>query len=594
MATLRLGIDATKAKAGADQFTQATNKVEKGANRAASATDKLGSASAKGGKDLKRTGFLVNQASNQIGDLAVQVSMGTNVFRALGQQIPQLAGSFAILGGAMGIVLPILGVVPAIGFPIIAMFTQMGGKSQTLSEKMDKLSDSVEDFRDRVKEAKVPVEELQKEFGQFARQIRETRIELSILKIAEKTDEMNLALKEMAAVADFKLLGRNYKQMLLILAGGIPGLSILGDEFSSVAGQMADSFAISKEEAAELALALIKLGDPKVKNNPVKAAAAFDELGKVFLRLNPLTDDGTKKMLKLFEAMAKGEEQASALAIEFERLNKLQEKEEERRTTTRGQRGSGRPMSSGRTMIDDLSIEKDKGASGINSELKALENFAKKFKPVITLSQEYKNNLDKLNEARRRGAITEQEHAQAVAVATQQFQIGTGALIDYDLVANTFASSLSNNLMSVVDGTKSVKDAFRSLAVDVIKQLYRVLVVQQLVNAALGIFGYQPAVGGGYTKIPAITGTGAYGGPVTSGEGMVVGERGPEVFYPKSNGTIVPNNNSGDVTVIQNNTFGSGVSHAEINALMPKMVEATKAAVVDAKLRGGSYGRSFA
>ena len=41
MATLRLGIDATKAKAGADQFTQATNKVEKGANRAASATSKL-------------------------------------------------------------------------------------------------------------------------------------------------------------------------------------------------------------------------------------------------------------------------------------------------------------------------------------------------------------------------------------------------------------------------------------------------------------------------------------------------------------------------------------------------------------------------
>ena len=51
---------------------------------------------------------------------------------------------------------------------------------------------------------------------------------------------------------------------------------------------------------------------------------------------------------------------------------------------------------------------------------------------------------------------------------------------------------------------------------------------------------------------------------------------------------------SGGVTVIQNNTFGSGVSRAEVNAMLPKMIEATKAAVVDAKRQGGSYGRAFA
>ena len=39
------------------------------------------------------------------------------------------------------------------------------------------------------------------------------------------------------------------------------------------------------------------------------------------------------------------------------------------------------------------------------------------------------------------------------------------------------------------------------------------------------------------------------GGPVTSGNPYVVGEQGPELFVPRSGGTIVPNNEMGSVTV---------------------------------------------
>ena len=39
------------------------------------------------------------------------------------------------------------------------------------------------------------------------------------------------------------------------------------------------------------------------------------------------------------------------------------------------------------------------------------------------------------------------------------------------------------------------------------------------------------------------------GGPVTGGSPYVVGERGPELFVPRSGGTIVPNNEMGSVTV---------------------------------------------
>jgi len=47
-------------------------------------------------------------------------------------------------------------------------------------------------------------------------------------------------------------------------------------------------------------------------------------------------------------------------------------------------------------------------------------------------------------------------------------------------VSNTIESSMEGAFMSVVDGTKTVGDAFRSMAVEIIKELYRVFVVKQI------------------------------------------------------------------------------------------------------------------
>lgn len=164
-------------------------------------------------------------------------------------------------------------------------------------------------------------------------------------------------------------------------------------------------------------------------------------------------------------------------------------------------------------------------------------------------------------------------------------------------IADTLKSSMTDAFMSIVDGTKSAKDAFKAMARSIIAKLYEVLVVQRLV----GSFGYGP---GGKVQSSGIIGAimGAFGkratgGPITAGKPYMVGERGPELVVPSRNGNVIPNNqlqDGGGITIVQNNSFGAGVSRAEINAMMPKIVEATKAAVVDAKRRGGSFGRAMA
>ena len=77
------------------------------------------------------------------------------------------------------------------------------------------------------------------------------------------------------------------------------------------------------------------------------------------------------------------------------------------------------------------------------------------------------------------------------------------------------------------------------------------------------------AIGG---AIDSVFGGGrANGGPVSRGTSYLVGERGPEIFTPRSNGSIIPNNAMGGGTVINLNVSGAidpeGTARTIINVL---------------------------
>lgn len=154
-------------------------------------------------------------------------------------------------------------------------------------------------------------------------------------------------------------------------------------------------------------------------------------------------------------------------------------------------------------------------------------------------------------------------------------------------------SPLEDMFMSMVDGTKSVKDAFKSMASSVIKELYRILVVQKLVNSILGFFGISnPSAAPAPAAAPSFAGGGYTGAGARSGG--VDGKGGfPAILHP--NETVVDHSQGQGtgVTVNQTISFGSGVTRAEVQSMIPKIVEATKSAVLDARKRGGAYGSAF-
>lgn len=101
-----------------------------------------------------------------------------------------------------------------------------------------------------------------------------------------------------------------------------------------------------------------------------------------------------------------------------------------------------------------------------------------------------------------------------------------------------FRASFEDAFASILDGTKSVKDAFRDMADAIIAQIARMIAQQWVAK----LFGDPNTPGGGlFGDIVSsfFGGFRASGGPVSYGKAYIVGEQGPELFIPPGNGTIM-------------------------------------------------------
>ena len=77
----------------------------------------------------------------------------------------------------------------------------------------------------------------------------------------------------------------------------------------------------------------------------------------------------------------------------------------------------------------------------------------------------------------------------------------------------------------------------------------------------------------------------------------MVGERGAEMFVPRTAGNVVANHDlGGGITVNQNISFSTGVVptvRAEVLNLLPTIKQETINAVAEQRSRGGAFARTF-
>ena len=128
------------------------------------------------------------------------------------------------------------------------------------------------------------------------------------------------------------------------------------------------------------------------------------------------------------------------------------------------------------------------------------------------------------------------------------------------------AINIEDSIMRMTQGLMSFKDVVKNVFQYVASQIIRNNIAKPLANSLSSLIS--GAVGGFATgtsgSLSSIFPPRANGGNVNAGQPYMVGERGAELFVPKSSGDIVPNNQIGGSTVI-NVTYSP-----QVNALDPR------------------------
>jgi hypothetical protein len=219
------------------------------------------------------------------------------------------------------------------------------------------------------------------------------------------------------------------------------------------------------------------------------------------------------------------------------------------------------------------------------SELKAKLEELGVLKPMEATIQSLEGDIGKIP------ALTDLVAGEGQKMAANMQILVDGISQIGDGVVSTFRQMLDGAKFSMDDMVDLVKAAVR----DMIAQLFRLAIVNNMINAMFGGVA-------GFEKLPSIPLL-AGGGTLQRGQPTIVGERGPELIVPNSSGTVLNNHETsralggGSTVVNQTINVETGVSQtvrAEMISLLPKFKKDTMAAVLDAKRRGGTYGKAFA
>jgi len=546
-------------------------------------------------KDLRKFSLGgIQQAGYQIGDYAVQVANGTSKMQAFGQQAGQFFQIFGPFGAVLGAAISV--------FSAFALANQRAtGAAKDSKDAIEQLKSAVDAYSTSANRSSKSVDEMTQSFGVFGARIKADLEALSELRFDRALSSLTEVSNQIEA--DFKTILPAINAVFdRMQEGNTEGIQ----ELIGHVVQLGLDAGITFQDVEDLRNSLADMKSASTIDEVLSSTDDFLAVAKSLkVNMKDLPDgfeDLVEKIrLARVEAASLGAAQDSVTGSVSE-TNKFLEDEDALMS-----------------MIVDKSTTHEAILKRINEDKDA---YLKKLSDEdIVMGQivEKAVVIGKSGIQGGRGADPRQftfldEYLKQIAAgrkakedADEAAQSGTkktAKIIKTELspelmrikdASEMIGSSFENAFMSIAEGTMTAKDAFKSMARDIISELYRIFVVKQITGFITG------AIQGAFA--PKLAGTGggggkAIGGPVQANQSYVVGERGPEMFVPSRSGSIVPNNKLGGGGVVVNQTINvtTGVQQtvrAEVMGLMPQIAEASKAAVLDAKRRGGAFAGAF-
>jgi hypothetical protein len=632
-------------------------------------------------KSSNRMGVVTQQAGYQIGDFLVQVQSGTNFMVAFGQQATQLVGILPLLAPSGGTFLGLsakglIGLSAGLGIaiPLVtalgAAFMRSGKEAKESVDDVDTLTDSIksldESLRDYLQTKKaaelgVTVEELlgAQNIEQATDSLRVAREEVEKLARARAAAAfgaglggggmfLNMLVGDGVGELEAALLAvtnaentlatlrqkqaeerrgnyneevREFRQRAALLEAqvkygedSVQVLRLEAEQRKANYGLQVSSMNLTESQM----LALIRLNNEyedsvTSQQELTRNQEVLKEGGQAFLNIwNAITGRITESVAQIKDAVTALDQ----MKIEFSF-----------RGRSMGQYG-GRSTVSNRPISGDVPEDAEVTSGGATSIKDPLPELMKR----LALDERLLGVSEERAAVERAIADSDVTYSQASIDAAvkrlEAYNLEKQALEEIaatqEKIASILESSMENAFMSMVDGTKSVKDAFKSMAAEIIKELYRILVVKRITGMIAGTIGDASSMAGGnfFSGIAGKPVAQAMGGAWMKGVQMfanggvvdsptmfghsggvgVMGEAGPEAIMPLKRGAngklgVSVEGGSGSVVVNNNINVTGGSDPAairmEVAKLMPQITSATKSAVIDARRRGGQMRAAF-
>jgi hypothetical protein len=520
------------------------------------------------GKATRRKEIAMQQAGYQLQDFIVQIQAGTNPLIAFSQQGSQLAGFFAgPWGAAIG-----LGIAAIGGLGTALM--NAGIFADSTDRKFKTLKDTIDSLKSASMSAAEEAAFIFSGFGTVEEFRASEALKDAVLELSQRTGG--------------KINAQNFRD---IDVSSYVGAADFAGEFSGSLRAFETLFGTgtvglvtnAQKAANELDTALaIANGLAKARR---KQAAEEAELAAISEAAMEAVIHGPKKAAE--EAARAAEQQAQ----ERKKLLETYNVDIAKRSSLIGLEGE-------QLLLTKQRLEKESLLANLASKGLDIGDYETQ-QLVQKLGYLQAEELRQFRiEAAEKKRIENQKNLNKALAKQKKIQ----AQLERNAAA--YGQAMEKGLMSIVDGTKTVEQAFRDMARDIIAHLYRVLVVQQMVRGFGGALGgssnpFLSAIGQGLSTYGsaeggAYTGNGPRSGGLDGKGGFMMMVHPRETIVDHTRGQGV----GGEViNVTQNINVSTGVQQtvrAEIKQLMPQIANSAKSAVLDAKRRGGAYGRGFA
>lgn len=277
-------------------------------------------------------------------------------------------------------------------------------------------------------------------------------------------------------------------------------------------------------------------------------------------------------------------------------------RERERAARGSGRKGGGRKGRDEKTAEDILAeyeaeIQQRERLIGVSEEQREILEYVAEIEDKLGDKREEVTDERIMQLAMERDRIEEAIRAQEEAEQAQQ------------RLNDALTGNFKDAVMSVVEGTESVKDAFRNMLRSMILDIYEQMVLEKYTKSAVSFLGAMFSANGNAFgpsgHISYFAKGDVFNSPTAfqfgGGRLGVMGEAGPEAVMPLKRGAdgklgVASSGVNGSVVIEQHfhiSANGDESVRKIIRQESPKIAEQAKNAVLKAKVQGGSYSNAF-